>query len=121
VDGVLVGLEAIQYLKEQIQTIRKRMEEVHDRAKGLSMRIASNIIMKGLTASCASLFEALRDVYRASVCAFRSVILLMRFLQFLADVGQGHAHGGANFLSGPSHSTATMSNSRSGQGPVGQR
>jgi hypothetical protein len=109
-DGVLVGLEAIQYLKEQIQTIRKGMEEVHDREKGFLMRIASTIIMKGLMTSCASLFEVLHDVYLASVCAFMLVILRMRLPEFLADVGQGHAHGGSNPLSGPSHSIATTWN-----------
>jgi hypothetical protein len=36
------------------------------------------------------------------------------------NVGRGCAHDGANPHSGPLHSTATMSNSRSGQGPVGQ-
>jgi hypothetical protein len=50
-DGVLVGPEAIQELKEQLQMIRKGMEEAQDRHKGLSMCIASTIIMKGLMAS----------------------------------------------------------------------
>jgi hypothetical protein len=108
-DGVLVGPEAIQELKEQIQMIRKGMEEVQDRQKGLSMCIASTIIMKGLMASCASFFEALHDVYLVSLCDFRSVILCMRLTDFLAGCW-ARVHGGANPLSGPSHSTATVSN-----------
>jgi hypothetical protein len=86
-DGVLVGPEAIQELKEQIQTIRKGMEEAQDRHKGLSMHIASTIIMKGLMASHASFFEVLHNVYLVSVCNFRSVILRMRLTEFLEDVG----------------------------------
>jgi prefoldin subunit 5 len=88
-DGVLVGLEEIQELKDQLQMIRKGMEYVQDQHKGLSVRITSTIIMKGLTASCASLFEALHDVYLVSMCEFSSMILRMRLTEFLADVGQG--------------------------------
>jgi hypothetical protein len=52
------------------------------------MRITSTIIMKGLMTSCASLFEALHDVYLVSMCEFSSVILHMRLIEFLVDVGQ---------------------------------
>jgi hypothetical protein len=41
------------------------------------MCIASTIIMKGLTTSRASFFEALHNFYLASVCEFRSMILHM--------------------------------------------
>jgi hypothetical protein len=74
-------------LNDQLQTIRKGMEEVKDQKKGLSMRIASPIIMKGLTTNYASFFEALCDVYPMYVCEFRSAILCMRLIEFLADVG----------------------------------
>jgi hypothetical protein len=95
------------------------MEEAQDRQKGLSIHITSKIIMKGLTTSHASLFEALHDVFLVSLCDFRLVIPCMRFIEFLADVGRGCAHGGANKHFGPSHSTAMTSNCRSCQGPVG--
>jgi hypothetical protein len=87
---------------------------------GLSVCIKMTIIMKGLMTSCASSFAALHDVYLVSVCDFRSVILCMRLIEFLVDVGRGCAHSGANLHSGPSNSSATMSNNRIGQCPMGQ-
>jgi hypothetical protein len=96
------------------------MEEAQDRQKGFLMGIASTIIMKGLTNSCASLFEALHNVYLVSMCKFRSMILCMRLTEFLEDVGRGCTHDKVNPLSGPSHSTTTTSNYRLGLCPVGQ-
>jgi hypothetical protein len=106
----MVGPEAIQELKEQLQTIQKGMEEAQDQHKGLPMHITLTIIMKGLVASRASFFEALHDVYLVPICDFSSIILHMILTKLLVDVGRGCAHGGANPLSGPSHSTTTTSN-----------
>jgi hypothetical protein len=47
--------------------IQKVMEEAQYLHKVLLMRVASTITMKGLTASHASLFEALHDVYLVSI------------------------------------------------------
>jgi hypothetical protein len=88
-DGVLVRPEAIQELKEQLQTIQKGMEETQYHHKGLPMCITSTIIMKGLMASRASFFETLHDIFLVSMCEFSSVILRIRLTDFLVDVGQG--------------------------------
>jgi hypothetical protein len=78
------------------------------------------IIMKGLMPKCASFLEALLDIDIVSVCKFRLVILCMRLIEFLADVGRGCAHDRSNLFSRPSHSTTMTLNYQSGQGPVGQ-
>jgi hypothetical protein len=63
-DRDLVGLEAIQEMEKQIQTIKQRIKEVQDRHKGFSDAHHVDLNYEvGPSACHASFFEALRYVF----------------------------------------------------------